>query len=460
MVYSLALAAASILSATIVSAQTGTGTKCGEGNLCPSSLPCCSQYGECGVGAYCLGGCDALFSNSLDSCVPAPVCVSKDYPLSSLDGITPNTKYLGDASKSDWVSSGTPLQAPTNDAVILTLSEDGASSSGTLLASTHYVWYGKISATMKSSRGQGVVSAFILLSDNKDEIDFEFVGADLKTAQSNYYWQGVTNYQQEKNITLSNGGDTFSEYHNYTIDWQPDQLTWSVDGNSVRTLKKSDTFNKSDNQYHYPQTPARVQLSLWPAGISKNGQGTVDWAGGLINWNAQDVQQNGYYYSMFKDINVQCYDTPSGANVSGSTSYIYTNSQGMEKSIAVTNDSTVLKSLLGSGTDLDKDYPSAKSSASGAAATSGVATVPGLTGAGPGTDGTRGGGDTGSSGSGSNGAAGTSSGAGASSTGIGGFTQGDSGSSSKKSEAGRGEQVVMGSMFAALMAFVGTLLMM
>lgn len=134
-----------------------------------------------------------MFSHTIDSCVPAPVCASKDYQLNSLDGITPNTKYLGDASKSDWVSSGTPLEAPTNDAVILTLSEDGVSSSGTLLATTHYVWYGKISASMKSSRGQGVVSAFILLSDNKDEIDFEFVGSDLNNAQSNYYWQGITN---------------------------------------------------------------------------------------------------------------------------------------------------------------------------------------------------------------------------------------------------------------------------
>ena len=74
----------------------------------------------------------------------------------------------------------------------MTLSQDGESSSGTLLASTSYVWYGKVSAQMKSSRGQGVVSAFILLSDVKDEIDFEFVGKDLQSAESNYYFQGIT----------------------------------------------------------------------------------------------------------------------------------------------------------------------------------------------------------------------------------------------------------------------------
>lgn len=133
--------------------------------------------------------------------MPAPICSSEDYKLTSLDGITPNTQYLGDAKQANWVSSGTPLQAPDNDSIILTLSEDGASGSGTLLASTHYVWYGKVTAKLKTGRGAGVVSAFILLSDVKDEIDFEFVGADLQTAQSNFYFQGITNCTYSSNDT-------------------------------------------------------------------------------------------------------------------------------------------------------------------------------------------------------------------------------------------------------------------
>jgi beta-glucanase (GH16 family) len=70
---------------------------------------------------------------------------------------------------------------------------------GTLLASTHYVWYGKISATMTTSQGAGVVTAFIMMSDAKDEIDFEFVGVDTQHAQSNYYWQGVTDCELHNN---------------------------------------------------------------------------------------------------------------------------------------------------------------------------------------------------------------------------------------------------------------------
>lgn len=113
--------------------------------------------------------------------------------MTSLNGISANTEYLGDATKANWVSQGTPLLTPDNSAVILTLAEDGASASGTLLSSTHYVWYGKVSATMKTSRTAGVVSAFVLFSDVQDEIDFEFVGTELNIAQSNFYWQGVPN---------------------------------------------------------------------------------------------------------------------------------------------------------------------------------------------------------------------------------------------------------------------------
>lgn len=127
-------------------------------------------------------------SHSLNSCVPAPVCESKNYQFNNLNGVVPNTQYLGDASKADWVSSGTPLSY--NNAVLLTMSEGTV---GTLLAGTHYVWYGKVTAKFMTSAGAGVVTAFILLSDVKDEIDFEFVGVELTTAQTNFYSQGIPN---------------------------------------------------------------------------------------------------------------------------------------------------------------------------------------------------------------------------------------------------------------------------
>lgn len=120
--------------------------------------------------------------------MPAPTCKNGDFDFNSLAGIEKNTKYLGDASQTNWVAEGGVMKFDSS--ILLTMPPD---SSGTLVSSTHYVWYGKISATMKSSRGQGVVTAFILMSDVKDEIDWEFIGDDVQKAQSNYYWQGTLN---------------------------------------------------------------------------------------------------------------------------------------------------------------------------------------------------------------------------------------------------------------------------
>lgn len=115
----------------------------------------------------------------------------------------PNTEYLGDPSTANWVSSGTPV-VYNNESVLLTMA---ASTVGTLLTSTRYVWYGKISATLTTSQGAGVVTAFIMMSDVKDEIDFEFVGTDLESAQSNYYFQGITDDGGCKSISANNPAD-------------------------------------------------------------------------------------------------------------------------------------------------------------------------------------------------------------------------------------------------------------
>ena len=122
----------------------------------------------------------------MDSCAAEPVCQNKTYTWDNLDNAALNTEYMGDASKYDWVYSGFPNTTDGN--LLMTMPKE---SVGTLFANNHYIWYGKISGKIKSSRGKGVVTAFILLSDTKDEVDFEFVGADLDNVQTNYYFQGI-----------------------------------------------------------------------------------------------------------------------------------------------------------------------------------------------------------------------------------------------------------------------------
>ncbi|KAK4504493.1 hypothetical protein PRZ48_005409 [Zasmidium cellare] len=461
-----AFSTAAALLATFSLTSAADAPTCSPSQKCPDSAPCCSQYGQCGVGAYCLGGCDPESSFDLQSCVAAPVCQSGDFKLNSLDDVAANTVYLGDASKANWVSSGKPVTY-NGDSILLTMAP---STVGTLLSSTHYVWYGKISATMTTSQGQGVVTAFILMSDVKDEIDFEFVGDDVSSAQSNYYWQGVTDYH---NMVPLNTSDTRSNTHTYTIDWTPDQVTWSIDGNDMRTLKKSDTWNDTTNSYHFPQTPARVQLSLWPAGLESNGEGTVSWAGGLVNWDSQ-YMQNGYYYAMVNDVSIECYDPPDGYTNNGNKAYYYMNTIGTNSSVAIGNNDTILSSFMATGDNPSFD-PNAKpsgTSSKGSSATSSSASmtatpesVPGISGGGnaaaangaPAADanGDTGSGSSGSSGSGSGTGSGAASQSSAASGGSSGFSQGGSSSGSGTSDA---PKIVAGSAVALLGFFIAALM--
>ncbi|OJD11040.1 hypothetical protein AJ78_08110 [Emergomyces pasteurianus Ep9510] len=401
--------------------------KCDPNNKCPESTPCCSLYGECGVGAYCLGGCDPKSSHTIDSCAPAPVCKSKTYKFDDLDGIAPREKYLGDAGKADWVSSGKPLS--NNGDLVMTMPRD---SVGTLLANNHYMWYGKVSAKMKTSRGAGVITAFILMSDMKDEIDFEFVGTDLRTAQTNWYFQGITDYTNGRNLSISS--DSFSNEHTYEIDWTPDSVTWSIDGEKLRVLKKKDTLNGKTKQYHFPQSPSRVQLSLWPGGKEGAPQGTIDWAGGLVDWNHPDIIKHHYYFSLVSEVTIECYDPPAKAKIEGDKSYIYSDIAGTEDTVVITDRNTVLKSFVGTGADMDKESPTGPSESE-------IPSIPGVSGGGPGTPGSGGG-------AGSGGGEGDDFGPSTDFTSPGG-NGGNGGASGAPSQ---NERVLKGSIFAVLVA--------
>lgn len=422
-----------------VSVAYAAEAQCGLANKCPKDSPCCSQYGACGTGAYCLGGCDPRSSFSLDSCVPGPVCQSKKYDFKNMDRITANDKYLGDASETDWVMDG--QAAIYNGNVLLTMPPETV---GTVLSSSTYMWYGNVKARMRTSQGAGVVTAFILMSDVKDEIDYEWVGTDLEQVQTNYYFQGITSYVNSGNISLSNTVDNF---HDYEVQWTPDEIRWVVDGQTARTKKRSETWNATSSQWDFPQTPARIQLSVWPGGLATNAKGTIDWAGGVINWQSDLMKPQGYYYAEVESVEVDCFNAKSSPGTNQGKSYTYSDIRVTNDTVVDGDKNTVLKSLQGSGTDMDKGQPSKPSSGSKASET--VNTVPGRNGM------TNPSGNEDAADASRQSSGGSSTGSGDSNSDSNGFSQGDGGQQNGAGKMGMGdERVLKGSMFAGIVAGV------
>lgn len=63
-----------------------------------------------------------------------------------------------------------------------------------------------------------------------------------------------------------------------------------------------------------------MQLAIWASGIDGTAEGTVQWGGGMVDWEADDYTSNGYYWAELKTITLECAD--DGLNTTHG--YVYT----------------------------------------------------------------------------------------------------------------------------------------
>jgi len=81
---------------------------------------------------------------------------------------------------------------------------------------------------------------------------------------------------------------------------------------------------------------------LWPASISSSPKGTVDWAGGMINWNDPDYQSAGHFYARINSISVKCANSSNMPANSNITSYVYGGNNASSSSSSNHNIPTIL----------------------------------------------------------------------------------------------------------------------
>lgn len=172
---------------------------------------------------------------------------------------------------------------------------------GTRLSIADTLHYGTIEATLKVSPGMNVVSSFILMAENKDEIDFEFVQNTINKTniiQTNYFYKGIPIF--DKNAKMYKTKNPLADfYHTYSIRWTPDFYEWRFNNYTLRKLFQNETTN-------YPNSPSKIQFGIWEAKPSS-------WAGTGINWNSQP------YVLSIKSIKLSCNSTSTSTTISEST---------------------------------------------------------------------------------------------------------------------------------------------
>lgn len=128
-----------------------------------------------------------------------------------------------------------------------------------------------VSVLVKAAPTSGLVTAFYLSTGEpasgaprtQTEIDFEFLGKDPRSVQTNYFVHGVGDHEERHELSF----DTSAEEHKYTVDVSHDIVRWLVDDVKIREESFTGVFPK---MYAY--------LSLWDASQYEEWAGRVDWS--------------------------------------------------------------------------------------------------------------------------------------------------------------------------------------
>ncbi|KAH1879858.1 hypothetical protein KXX01_004273 [Aspergillus fumigatus] len=210
-------------------------------------------------------------------------------------------------SSPDFKPVGSPTYDSNNGAAFSVAKQGDAP----LIQSNWYMMFGHVEFVIKTAPGKGIVSSAVLQSDDLDEIDWEWLGANNLYVQTNYFGKGDTG-SYNRGAAHDNAGNQ-DGFHTYTIDWTSTQIVWQIDGKTVRVLTAESAGD------HYPQSPMMVKVGVWAGGDPNNAPGTIQWAGGETDYSA------GPYTMYLKSLVATDYSTGK--------SYTYSDKSGSWRSI-------------------------------------------------------------------------------------------------------------------------------
>ena len=148
----------------------------------------------------------------------------------------------------------------SNGILTLSLTETENGYAGAEYRSRSRFSYGYYSVSMKAAKCPGVISSFFTYTGWPwDEIDIEFLGDDTTRVQFNYYTNGKGGHEYVYELDF----DASEDFHEYGFDWQPDSITWFVDGRAVYKATAS-----------IPSSAGHIMMNLWNVADTN-----ADWAG-------------------------------------------------------------------------------------------------------------------------------------------------------------------------------------
>ncbi len=191
-------------------------------------------------------------------------------------GMDFNFNFNSTPNNQVWETTVGPVKYDATNGATFTVAKQGDSPT---IRSKFYFFFGRVEVWMKAAPGTGIISSLMLLSDDLDEIDWEFMGGNVSSAETNYFGKGQQDFHNA--IYYPVNGGVQADFHNYTLVWTKDALDYYIDTQKVRTLLPKD----ANNSANYPQTPMRMSIGIWAGGDPTLPEGTREWAGGDTDYS-------------------------------------------------------------------------------------------------------------------------------------------------------------------------------
>ncbi len=134
---------------------------------------------------------------------------------------------------------------------------------GAEVYSNHKVKFGKFVMRMKMVSNPGVVSSFFTY-DNESwqggipwrEIDIEVIGKNPNQFQTNLITGDLAKREHSENMHQL---DNVDQFHEYTLSWTPDEISWSVDGRVVH----AETSETSQQVIDMRDAAQSYRMNVW-----------------------------------------------------------------------------------------------------------------------------------------------------------------------------------------------------
>ncbi|KOS12993.1 cell wall glucanase [Malassezia pachydermatis] len=214
--------------------------------------------------------------------------------FNDVNSFRPLLQYNGDANQSPFVFESGYL-GQGQEGVLFEMT----SAHESRISTSRYMLYGRVTARMRHTTAAGLVSSFRTQSDVGDTIEFRLGGTNVTRISTNF--GALDKSPSLLGLDETTKGFNVNEFHNYTIDWTPSNVSWAVDNQIIRTLQRQNAGNM------FPRSPSRVVFALYGTSSGSSKQ-EKDWANGILSYQDKGYQDRGYFAQELSHVTINCPD--------------------------------------------------------------------------------------------------------------------------------------------------------